>query len=167
MKNKILLISAERLEIIGGGPKFILSFSKNLKSKGYEVEIMDFDLVDDKRYPSMDLSEDLKKVTLFKIGKRGFFSLFSFPLNLLKFLKIINSNKIIYTTSESIIELAILIFYSILGRKIIFGYHNPALFKNLYTLEALKYFEEFFMQYLRKASNKETFFIPNLSAISA
>jgi len=139
MRNKILLISEERLEIVGGGPKFIISFCKNLKNKGYDVEIIDFDLIDDKIYPYMNIKEELKRITLFKIGKRGFFSLFSFPLNIFKFIKTINSNKVIYTISKSLIELTILVFYSIFGKKIIFGYHNPAFLKNLSNFPSFLY----------------------------
>ena len=126
MKNKILLVTIDNLKYIGGTQVLITNFYRNLIKKGFDVEIINFEFTEDKK--QFKGLSSMKIVNLLKFGKRGFLSSFSFTLNIFKFLSKLNKAKVIYYLSNSIFDNFIFLIYSLLGKKVIYGFFHKPIF---------------------------------------
>ena len=152
MKNRILLFTLDNLEFIGGVQRFLIKFYENLKKKGHYVEIVDSRVIGEKSPKFWKEIEKFKRTTLIKLGKREIFGPFTITLNVFKLVSKINKFKIIYVVNPSIFDLLILFIYSILGKKVIFGFHNKTLFsfediKNKYPFITHLMFEIYTIPY--------------------
>jgi hypothetical protein len=122
MKNKILLVTIDNLKYIGGTQVLITNFYRNLIKKSFDVEIINFEFTEDKK--QFKGLSSMKIVNLLKFGKRGFLSSFSFTLNIFKFLSKLNKAKVIYYLSNSIFDNFIFLIYSLLGKRVIYGFFS-------------------------------------------